>query len=171
MANNLDGFESDEQDDYEDDTPDNMGNLDDDFNEFAMKGFGFSEKNSEKGQSNMPKKPDISIPFENINIGDIITVVAAPLYEVPTGLTGFTMKEDTLLHNNIMLVTSLELPFIGVTNFSRSYTDVGYEKLVFNGYSEYKFVKLSDKFIKGAMYATRYKDLDKCRKEALKNAK
>jgi uncharacterized protein (DUF1684 family) len=81
------------------------------------------------------------------------------------------MKEDTSLNNNILLVTALELPFIGVTNFSRLFTDVGYEKLVFNGYSEYKFVKLSDNFVKASMYATRYKDLDKRRKEVLKNAK
>lgn len=164
MANNRGGFdEMDDQDEFDGVESAN------EFSEFAIEGFDFLNNTPKKAKQ--PNKPDISTPFENINIGDILTVVAAPSYEIPTGLTGYTMREDTTLHNNILLVTSLELPFIGATNFSRVFTDVGYERLVFNGYSEYKFFKLSDDFVKSAMYATRYKDLDKKRKEVLKNAK
>ncbi len=174
MANNLNNYNNmdDNMDDYEEDDDDIFGDFN---NAYAYEGLDssltddkFDLTDSQKTQSN---KPDISIPFENINIGDIITVVAGPTYEVPTSLTGFSIKEDTIYHNNIMLVTAMELPFIGITNFSRVYTDVGYEKLVFNEYSGYKFFKLSDKFVKAAMYSTRYKDLDRLRKEAIKNAK
>lgn len=182
MTNNLGGFdETEEPEDF--DERDDFGDINDnDFDAMSMMNELFDKDNFGESYGlakNLPnkqnkpknlKKPDISVPFENINIGDIITVVAAPMYEIPIGLDGFTMKEDTLLHNNIMLVTALELPFIGITNFSRNYTDVGYEKLVFNGYSEYKFFKLSDRFVKASMYSTRYKDLDKLRKEVIKNA-